>query len=325
MYNLSGKGLFVFSDPGGAKPILAYITLFNLNNSCIVISDREYVFFSDYLVPVQKYKGELPIDYIKKNRPDFIFTGTSYTSKIELSFIEAANKLNIPTYTFVDHYTRFLDRFEIRSNEFIFPRFILVGDEKLYSIAKQSVFNSEVLVSGNFHHQFLRKWKPSASKYNFFKENEIPTEGKIIVFAPDPLTNVGGAAVYGLDEISVFKELANVFRRFNCDEYTFIIKTHPNQNVELLKAEAALIDDVNILFTPNANTNSLLYYSDLVIGIFSNILVEANIMGVKVVRYLNKLTAIDPFKDLNLGIAINSQDELYDYLSKDLKVKACKK
>ena len=44
---LKGKGLFVFSDPGGAKPILSYVALNKISNY-FIISDRVYNFYTDF-------------------------------------------------------------------------------------------------------------------------------------------------------------------------------------------------------------------------------------------------------------------------------------
>ena len=101
---IKGKGLFVFSDPGGAKPILSFIFNKKVKNY-MVVSDRKYNFFSDFNINVETYDLNKENEIINEYNPDYIFTGTSYTSKIELKFISLAKKLNISTYSFIDHYT----------------------------------------------------------------------------------------------------------------------------------------------------------------------------------------------------------------------------
>ena len=71
---LVGKGLFVFSDPGGAKPCLSYILINNCSNY-IVISDREYKFYSDFKINV--IITEEVERYIFEYKPDYIFSATS--------------------------------------------------------------------------------------------------------------------------------------------------------------------------------------------------------------------------------------------------------
>jgi hypothetical protein len=98
---LKGRGLFVFSDPGGAKPLLALLKLRPELKNYLVVSDRNYDFFSDFNIPVASYTSESANEVIKEFNPDFIFTGTSYTSKIELNFVLAAKRFNIPSYSFL--------------------------------------------------------------------------------------------------------------------------------------------------------------------------------------------------------------------------------
>ena len=95
-YLKNKRGLFVFSDPGGAKPILGLITLIKkeLKNYRIV-SDRTYSFFKEFNLEVNKPNIHDDIDNFN---PDFIFTGTSYTSKIELEYIEKSKIKNIVSY-----------------------------------------------------------------------------------------------------------------------------------------------------------------------------------------------------------------------------------
>jgi hypothetical protein len=93
-YELKGRALFVFSDPGGAKPIL---TLVDENIGTLtavkVVSNRTYPFYNDFLTNVDT--PDL-ISNIYDFKPDFIFTGTSYTSDIEIKYIKAAKENGIP-------------------------------------------------------------------------------------------------------------------------------------------------------------------------------------------------------------------------------------
>ena len=106
--------LFIFSDPGGAKPILAFIDDNKLQNYK-VISDRVYSFYDDFGVPVHPYKGNVKeeIDIFK---PTLIFTGTSYTSTIEKEFISCGKYNHISTLSYVDHWTNISDRFKLQDN-----------------------------------------------------------------------------------------------------------------------------------------------------------------------------------------------------------------
>ena len=58
MNELKGKGLFVFSDPAGAKAVLALVYLLKRDNIITdfkVISDRKYSFFEDFEIEVNTH------------------------------------------------------------------------------------------------------------------------------------------------------------------------------------------------------------------------------------------------------------------------------
>ena len=56
-YLKNNRGLFIFSDPGGAKPLLAFIENHKLKDYK-VISDRVYDFFLDFGINVINFKNE---------------------------------------------------------------------------------------------------------------------------------------------------------------------------------------------------------------------------------------------------------------------------
>ena len=57
--SLKGKILFVFSDPGGAKPILSLIEEKNID-TCLAVSNRSYSFYGDFKTPVKIIETERP-------------------------------------------------------------------------------------------------------------------------------------------------------------------------------------------------------------------------------------------------------------------------
>ena len=122
---LKGKGLFVYSDPGGAKPVLALAESMKDKLTAIkIVSDRNYDFSSNFSIAVAR-PGVSPTHDIKAFQPDFVFTGTSYTSSIEHEYVKAARSLSIPSFAFVDHWTSIRTRFSWEGVE-IFPDKILV-------------------------------------------------------------------------------------------------------------------------------------------------------------------------------------------------------
>ena len=64
--------------------------------------------------------------------------------------------------------------------------------------------------------------------------------------------------------------------------------------------------------------NNLIYYADCVIGFFSNSLIEANVMGKKILRLLIELRKknIDILENKNIGKRIFLEKELSEELKK---------
>jgi hypothetical protein len=310
-YELKGRALFVFSDPGGAKPIL---TLVDENIGTLtavkVVSNRTYPFYNDFLTNVDT--PDL-ISNIYDFKPDFIFTGTSYTSDIEIKYIKAAKENGIPIYSFVDHWTNILNRFS-NGKEIIFPDIIFVLDERAKQIAiKEGIEIKKLSILPNPYHTFLRKWHPRDNKNSFLNNNKIPADNLLIVFAPDPLSNVGGVEKFDTDEKIISQKFLKVLIKIkSTKKITVIFKPHPNQNIDYI---FPVINDLglNVLCLKDIDTRSLLYYSDIVVGLFSNILIEGQILGKDVIRFLEKSNT-DPLEQSNIGTVCRTNDQLLNIL-----------
>jgi len=318
-YFKNNRGLFIFSDPGGAKPLLAFIENHKLKDFK-VISDRVYDFFLDFGINVINFKNENIKKIIKEFNPEYILSGTSYTSKIELRFISEARKLNIDTYSYIDHYTNYKERF-ILDNQFIFPRNIILIDKVAEKIAIENKLSthSNLIVLNNFYHAFLRNWVPKTKRENFLINRQIKFDEKILVFAPDPLSNINGKEKYLFDENDVWNDLADVLRKINSDKLIVIVKFHPNQN------KATLINTINnnnyknVVFYDQNSSIDLLFHTDMIVGMFSSILVEANIFNTKIFRHFSKKSLRYPLSKLDIGLISQSKKQLYKNLFNYLK------
>jgi hypothetical protein len=298
MPDFKGRGLFVFSDPGGAKGVLAQACAMKDPGASKLISDRVYEFFNHF--PLYIEKPELPpAQVLAEFKPDFVFTGTSYTSSLELEYIKAANESGIQSFAFIDHWTAIRERFSWQGTE-ILPGQILVLDEEARRMALgQGLEDDRVLVFGNPYHEFLKTWKPSLGKEAFLEVMGIlnPRKG-LVVYAPDPLSNVNGTSNFGFDEVSATRDLVPFFREWE-GRYEFLCNPHPNQDLGKLKEAAG---STMSFAPPGTDVLSLIYYADLVIGFFSNILVEAKLLNKSVIRFFPEKGLPDPLDGKDIGI-----------------------
>jgi len=302
--NFSGIGLFVFSDPGAAKAVLAQITLIKEKlTKLIVISDRDYNFYKDFEIDVI-VTSEKAEEIIEKEKPDFIFTGTSYTSKIELEYIKFANSKGLYTVAFVDHWTSIMQRFEYL-NSYIFPNEVLVIDEKAKEFAINSGMASSIIkIFGNPYYRYLKNWKPKKTKAELYAQLGIKNNNKLIVFAPEPLSNVDGKSNFGFDEIETTEKINTIINNLGFD-FNFVLKLHPNQKKEKLLNVAG---NRMIIADSSIDSNLLIFYSDLILGFFSNFLIEATYLQKKILRLDFFLMKDDPFLDIEIGTKVGEQE-----------------
>ncbi|NDB36685.1 MAG: hypothetical protein EB023_15400, partial [Flavobacteriia bacterium] len=146
------------------------------------------------------------------------------------------------------------------------------------------------------------------SKQEVFKQLGIPlSTAKTILFAPDPLSNAGGAKKYGTDEVAILVDFLKVLGEIE-EPILLLLKAHPNQSIEYLKnGLQSTPNNVRCFLIPpqhDVHLNELIQHSHLVVGIFSNLLVEAECLGAKVLRLLFQIKVADPLSRFpNLKIA----------------------
>ena len=305
---LKGKILFFFSDPGGAKPCLAISDQLN-KEDIKVISDRHFSFYSIFKSRITVIENHFNLlEIIKDFNPDIIFTGTSYKSNLEKIVTIIAKREGIKIFSFVDHYTFIQNRFILNEKPPLFPDEIwLINNEAKNNAVKENIPNEIIFVSRNPYHNWLKEWEPIVSKEVHYRSLNLMMEKKYIVFAPDPLSNINGIEIYNFDEFSaskqILKQVNNASKRFK-KKYHFLIKPHPNQALEGLYNIFEGNENFTIL-TKEVDTNHIIYFSDIVLGFFSSILVEAKIMRKTVIRFWEDDYLNDPYENADVGIISN--------------------
>jgi hypothetical protein len=308
------RRLIVFSDPGGAKPCLSLAKKWRESDEILVCSDRQYAFFETFEIPVRYCRGEDAHAIFDEFRPDSLFTGTSYTSRIEMDFVREAAKRGIPSASFVDHYTGFDVRFE-SGEERILPDEIHVLDDKAVALAREAGLpGGRIRITGNPYYEFLRSWQSQLSKEEVFQQLGIPvSETKTILFAPDPLSNAGGAEKFGTDEVAILALFLEALGEIGKPIQLLII-VHPNQSLDYLKTGLKnLPRNVELHLVPSekdALLNDLIQHANLVAGMFSSLLIEAELLGAKTFRILGGITIPDPLAGQSAGAVLTERSQV---------------
>jgi CDP-glycerol glycerophosphotransferase (TagB/SpsB family) len=64
----------------------------------------------------------------------------------------------------------------------------------------------------------------------------------------------------------------------------------------------------------NVDTNTLIYYSDVIISFFSNILIEAATMNKRILRYHKIPVNDDPISELKIGKIVDKNGFLHELM-----------
>jgi hypothetical protein len=308
------RRLIVFSDPGGAKPCLVLAQKWTESDEVLVCSDRHYAFFEMFGIPVRHCTGTDAAAIFAEFKPENLYTGTSYTSRIEMEFVREAARRGIHTASFVDHYTGFDVRFGTAEAR-ILPDEIHVLDEKAAALAREAGLpGRRIRITGNPYHKFLGSWRSRLTKEQVFQKLEIPlSDAKCILFAPDPLSNSGGADKFGTDEVVILKFFLESLGEIG-KPIQLLIKAHPNQSMDYLKTGLKNLPrnvEVHLVTSEkDALLNDLIQHADLVAGMFSSLIIEAEILGAKTFRILCGITTPDPLAGQSAGAVLKERSQV---------------
>ena len=310
------RGIFVFSDPAGAKACLALVKSLK-NKEILIISDRKYSFYSEFNLEVNLSAQKNIREWIDFFRPDFVFTGTSLPNKIELEFLKEAKNKKIKTYSFVDHWTNMSDRFKY-FEEYIYPDELWLIDNYAKEKAISDGIDEDIIVvSGNPYYDYLKEWKPNMSKEGLYNKIGLRKNEKYILYAPEPISTFNLQEKYGFDELSGLIHLNKSLKELKLDNIKIIIKAHPNQHDKIfLDYISDVNNNNNNIYLKDFDINHLIYYSECVVGYFSNSLIEANVMIKKVLRVVIDLKKenLDVLNYKNIGKKTDSLLELSNEL-----------
>lgn len=312
MLQLPGKKVgFVFSDPAGANACLAMADIWHreTGDEPLLFSNEEYgtksigIFHLSYEPPKFKEIGL-----------DCIFTGTSHpvsSNYFEVNCIRKAKKDGIYTISFIDHWVNFRLRFTSKDGLQHYPDEIWVVDDIARELALAEGLPAEkISVHDNPYHVFLKSyWRPKNERKDYLKELGIRQTGYHVLFAPDPLSLRNGKEIQGFTEDEALGDLLAAIRDLNID-ICLIVKLHPLQPAGILEEKLKETPEVDVVFIKDADTLELIMACDVVIGFYSNLLLEAHTLGKKVIRYFPGKKEADLLNHNSSLIKVVEQHEL---------------
>lgn len=282
--------MLAFSDPAGAKAVLAFANLEREKfRSVVAVSDRVYEFYGDFGIDVERYQTKPAKEWLCTTNVEVLITGTSLPQTLEIDLILEANKAGVVTISFIDHWINMVKRFRV-GNSLVLPDWICVVNERMRQIALNDGLPEEKLViEGNPYHQFLKLWYPQQSRDSFLKNISLPSGSRYLLYAPEPISKFELDKQFGFDELDGLKMIVDALSpSLDTDKY-IVVKGHPNQNHAVFLEYLAEFINPKIIYLDSGDFPTLIFYSECVIGFFSNSLVEAQVIGKRVIRPLMKL------------------------------------
>lgn len=290
-YRLPGnKTAYAFSDAAGTN---ACIAMYRLNAAF----HEEQLLFSNRL----NFSSELSL-VVQNNIPDFstsgidcLFTGTSHPESsecFEINCIKQAKSKGVYTISFIDHWVNFKLRFN-GLNEDEMPDEIWVIDENAKDLAeKEGLPSAKIKIKGNPYHYHLRTcWKPAYLSKSYLSFLGIKEDAFHILFAPDPFSIRNIYQKTGFTEGEALKDLLTIVSEIK--DTFLLIKLHPLQPEDVLLNVLEQYPNIPHKLIKEADVPELLAASDLVIGFYSNLLLEASALQKSTIRYFPGNTEAD--------------------------------
>ena len=298
---LTNKGIYAYTDPAAENAILALVDDLILDG--YIPKKDFFVYTSNLKKKHTQYKDILDVEDFNENKlselilnfkPTYIFLGTSL-NEYEHNWRKLGVKHNIKVISFIDHWINYVERFSF-NDELIFGNEVWVVNE----IAKKEAICAGVpekliVISGNPYYKKVKEFKPKVSKDLFFKSHGFDSFKKTILFISDDIKrsfpkNKNGDCKLGFDEYSVLKDVLismhELEKDINFSDFQLVIKLHPKSEKNKFKK---LISDfsnksLNVYCIRDCDSLTVNYYSDFVLGMFSNMVIESILMKKKLLR-----------------------------------------
>jgi hypothetical protein len=305
---------YAFSDPAGANACMAMARLgaaFH-HQSSVLFSNKQY---GNAFVENLQIVEQVP-DREKLNA-DCLFTGTSHpqsSNYFEVKCIRQAKNNGIETISFIDHWVNFKMRFLDEEDHPIYPEKIWVVDERAKQLAiHEGIPADKLVVSGNPYHEYLKLlWKPSFGEKSYLKQLGILADKFTILFVPDPLSLRNGKELVGFTEAEALQQLLEVIAQLKAP-VQLIVKCHPLQPIEIF-SDLLKKNTERIHLVTKADTLELINASDVIVGFYSNALLEAEALRKKVIRFFPGEENADLLKHNTSLPAVKKEKELLSTL-----------
>jgi CDP-Glycerol:Poly(glycerophosphate) glycerophosphotransferase len=343
---MKGRRILVFSrDPGGTNAIMPLIEpLRALGNEVSVfgkdaapsIYRKQKIDCSDICDSIPSGTQEETDEFVRRTRPHLIVTGTSSEDFTERHLWKAAERADITSFAVLDQWTNYRLRLIAEgcdpmnaASELIVPSFFFIMDE--FARREMSVLGidrEKLVVSGQPFFDYIRKTADRFTTQEIEKLRRELTESKdghVLVFASQPIASIhrknGMAEDYwGYTEETVLNSVVRCLSKLTeemATKVTLVLRLHPKDEAHVYEnALAALPNSIKVVVDRETDSSLLLKASDLIIGMFSMLLLEAAILERRFISVQIGLRRENPliFDRMGLVRSILTEQELEETL-----------
>jgi hypothetical protein len=339
-------------DPGGTNAVMPLIEPLRAlgNEVCVFGKDAALSIYLKQNIDCSDIRGAIPFgtqeetdEFVRRTRPDMIVTGTSSEDFTERHLWKAAEKAGIKSFAVLDQWTNYRLRLNSEGgdtktgdpkSELIVPSYLFIMDEfAREEMCALGIGREKLVVSGQPFFGYIRKTGESITTGEIEKlRRELAGKqgGLVFVFASQPIVsthrNNGIAEDYwGYTEETVLKSvvkcLSTVTEEIGAN-VTLVLRLHPKDESTVYQDVLATHpSSIKVVVDRDIESSLLLKTSDLTIGMFSMLLLEAAILERRFISVQIGLQRENPFIFDRMGLvhSILSEQELEETLRGILK------
>jgi hypothetical protein len=304
---MMSRRILIFSrDPGGANAVAQLIEPLRLlgNHVAVYGKDAALDVYRKLKIDCADIGSTMPSlteegasRFVQALQPDLILTGTSSEDFTERFLWKAAEHARIPSFAVLDQWTNYRLRLIPEQTELatatqlILPSFLFVMDEFARSeMASLGIAPARLVVTGQPFFDYVRE---AGYRITSVQIRELRAQlsggqnGLVLVFASQPIASLhrqNGIPVdyWGYTETTVLKSVMACLTKLTQElqvVVTLIIRLHPKDRDDAYDNVLRTCPrSVRPVFDREIDSSLLLKAADLVIGMFSMILLEAAIL-----------------------------------------------
>lgn len=267
-------------------------------------------------------------------RPDAVLLGTSLGFSLEDALVREGRKRKIKTIAVFDSWVNYSLRFADPANKkslYYLPDFICVSDNFTRAqMQKERIPEEKIVVTGNPNFDDLDK---AAKKYTlqerskFIKYYKSGADTAVISFFSQGIDKTFGAGprnknFLGYTQFEALEVLIPALKRFYSGKKALlIIRPHPKEEAENYARFNSNNGYLRVVVSGKEDPRKVIAMSDIVCGMFSLMLVEAYLLGKKILSIQPNLRVENPLILARLGLikSLGNEREIFRQLELFMK------